>query len=221
MDKLWEKLKTLPVVYLPLVLIIALGVFFLIGRDRDLPVVLEEQPSEQVSENLLEDEVAENEDEELETEIPEEIFVHVSGQVNRPGVVCLPSGARVYEAVEMAGGMNADGDLESVNLAAVLLDQQKVVVGSLKQRLAQGETVPIGEIMPEEPIMPADDGKININTATKDQLESLPGIGPVIADHIVTYRQANGGFKNIEEIKNVHRIGEATFANIKELIGVR
>lgn len=222
----WGKDKKLSSIQMALLFFLLIGFLILSGGKKDATVVIQEPPVEEsrdAQEDVSSEDILDNEKKEEE---PEEIFVHVSGQVHRPGVICLPTGSRVYEALEQAGGMTADGDLESINLAAVLMDQQKVVVGSLSQKqelLASGLTPSTST--PETVVDPQNTGTIagiiNINTATKEQLESLPGIGPVIAQNIIDYRQQHGAFKNIEDIKSVNRIGEATFANICDQIGVR
>lgn len=224
----WGKEKKLSFIQMALVFFLLVGFLVLSGGKKDATVVIQE-PTQREDTPISEGEDSTPTDRSIEEETtlePLEIFVHVSGQVQKPGVVCLPSGARVYEAVEKAGGMTDDGDLESVNLAAVLVDQQKVVVGSLRERLEQAAAGNSSLFPTQDPSETTQEtgvnsGKININTATQEQLETLPGIGPVIAQNIINYRQQQGIFKSIEDIKNVNRIGEATFANIRDLIGVR
>lgn len=222
LEKWGNKCKTPWVIQLALLLFLAVGLGILYIQDKE-PVV--SVPEENPETSGIEIPVVETEtDLEAAPEAVSEIFVHVSGQVNHPGVVCLPVGSRVYEAVEEAGGMTSDGDMESVNLAAVLMDQQKIVVGSMAERIAlgNGQTEQTPVLLAENTANTDEtQGKININTATKSELESLPGIGPVIAGNIIDYRQSNGAFQTIEEIKNVPRIGDVTFSNIQELIGVR
>lgn len=223
----WGKDKKLSSIQMVLLFFLLIGFLILSGGKKDATVVIQETPLEEDARDALEDDSAEDIlINEMAGEESKEIFVHISGQVHRPGVICLPAGARVYEALEQAGGMTVDGDLESINLAAVLMDQQKVVVGSLsqKQELLVSGLIPstsISETVVDPQNTGTSVGIININTASKEQLESLPGIGPVIAQNIIDYRQQKGAFKNIEDIKNVKRIGEATFANIRDQIGVR
>ena len=143
------------------------------------------------------------------------IRIHVSGAVRQPAVYELPPGSIVQDAVDAAGGPALDADLGHINLALELQDQQQVYVP------CQGET---------NPPPPASGGEtgggrsagalVNINTATTAELETLPRIGPVTAQRIVEYREANGPFETIEDIQNVPGIGPATFEGMKEMITV-
>ena len=144
------------------------------------------------------------------------IRVHVSGAVHNPGVFSLPAGSRVQEVVEAAGGVTEEADLDRINLAAWVNDGQKIHVPR------QGETDP--------PTTNLDAGaaaglvgtaKININTATAEQLDTLPGIGPAYAERIIRYRQEEGSFESIEQIMEVRGIGQVCFEDIKDMICVR
>jgi len=144
---------------------------------------------------------------------PGEIGVYVVGAVLNPGVYFLPQGSRVEDALEAAGGPTDEADLVRVNLAKRVYDEEQIYVPRL------GEENPP---LPPPSGSPGSQagGKININTATVAELDTLPGIGPVLSQRIVDYRKANGPFAAIEDIKNVQGIGEATFEEIKELIFV-
>jgi competence protein ComEA len=137
---------------------------------------------------------------------PAPIRVHVSGAVRQPDVYELPPGSIVKDAVEAAGGPASSADLDGVNLAVELRDQQQVYVPR------QGEIAPM---VPSVGGGGASVGPVNINIATAAELETLPGIGPKTADTIVEYREANGPFGTIEDIMNVPGIGEGTFEKIK------
>ena len=142
---------------------------------------------------------------------PAPIRVHVSGAVRQPDVYELPAGCIVKDAVEAAGGPTDDANLDGVNLAVELRDQQQVYVPR------QGETVPM---VPSLEGGGAVSGPVNINTATATELEMLPGIGPKTAEAIVEYREANGPFETIEDIMGVSGIGEGIFEKIKDGITV-
>ncbi len=144
------------------------------------------------------------------TATPATIKVYVSGAVNRPDVYELPVNSIIKDAIVAAGGAAADADLDRINLAADLADQMQVYVPH------QGEAAPPSG--GTTPGAPAD--KININTATAEELDKLPGIGPSIAKAIIDYRTANGPFKAIEDINDVKGIGDALFAKIKDSITV-
>jgi competence protein ComEA len=142
---------------------------------------------------------------------PAPIRVHVSGAVRQPDVYELPAGSIVKDAVEAAGGPIDNADLDGVNLAVELRDQQQVYVPR------QGETVPMSPALVGGGAV---SGPVNINTATAAELDTLPGIGPSTAQKIVDYREANGSFQTIEDIMDVPTIGEAKFEGIKDLITV-
>jgi competence protein ComEA len=142
---------------------------------------------------------------------PAPIRVHVSGAVHQPDVYELPAGSIVKDAVEVAGGPIDSADLDGVNLAVELRDQQQVYIPR------QGETVPMSPALSSGGAVI---GPVNINTATAAELETLSGIGPKTAKTIVEYREANGPFETIEDIMNVPGIGEGTFEKIKDGITV-
>ena len=146
------------------------------------------------------------------TAAPATILVAVSGRVARPGVVRLPAGARVQDAIEAAGGALPGTDLSFVNLARPLRDGELILVGvspppGVPQAAAGGD----GGGVP---------GKINLNTATPAELDTLPGIGPELATRIVAYRAEHGGFRSVDELRQVSGIGESRYAEIKDLVTV-
>jgi competence protein ComEA len=143
------------------------------------------------------------------------IIVHISGAVPRPGVYALPDGARVQDVISAAGGFLAEADKELINLARVLEDGEKLEIP-----YAEGFS-PVLPTPVQSIIIPGDDEDlININTASSFELETLPGIGPAIAQRIIEYREANGPFLDIEDIINVSGIGPGTYERIQDLITV-
>jgi competence protein ComEA len=159
---------------------------------------------------------------------PAPLVVHVSGAVAQPGVYTLPVGSRVQDAIDAAGGFLAEADQESLNLAAILEDGSQITVLSQQPTaqptlleptaITRGEGIPLPTLTGN----PTPKGqKININTATQEELESLPMIGPVLAKQIIDYRTANGPFKRIEDIVDVPGIGPKTFEVIKDLITIK
>lgn len=138
------------------------------------------------------------------------IYVYVCGCVNRPDVYRMASDARMFEAIEAAGGAGDDADLDRLNLAASLQDGEKVYVPVV------GETE-----MPSESLTVQDaDGRLNINTATSEQLQTLPGIGEAKANAIIAYREAQGTFSSIEELMKVPGIKDGVYGQIQSLIRV-
>jgi competence protein ComEA len=145
------------------------------------------------------------------TPTPATINVYVSGAVKKPDVYALPLNSIVKDAIIAAGGATAEADLDRINLATRLVDQMQVYVPR------KGETAPPppGGSAPD-----AITGKININTASVDELDTLSGIGPVIAKAIIDYRTKHGPFQKIEDIDAVTGIGDALFEKIKDHITV-
>lgn len=159
-----------------------------------------------------------------ETETEELLQVFVCGAVINPGVYRLKEQARVYEAVEAAGGFGTDADRDWLNLAELVRDGEKIRVYTAEetQKLrASGQEDPGLAEAPGMSLGVSGIGeKINLNTATREQLMSLPGIGEAKADAVIAYREERGKFQNIEEIMNISGIKEAVFLKIKDKITV-
>lgn len=143
----------------------------------------------------------------------ETVLVHVTGAVANPGVYDLPAASRVVEAVTMARPL-PEADMDALNLAAPLIDGQQVVVP------VEGEPAAVPLIAAPAPGSGGAAERVNINTANQQELESLPGIGPALAQRIVDYRMQHGPFRAVEDIQNVSGIGPARFEQIKDLITV-
>jgi competence protein ComEA len=156
------------------------------------------------------------------TSVP--IIIYITGAVVHPGVYSLSPDSRVQDAIQAAGGTSSDADLESVNLADFLEDGNQLSIPT-KQHVSTSEDAlptPIASRGGNEtPILPNPGELININTANQAELESLPGIGPVLAQRIIAYREANGSFASIDDILDVFGIGQSTFEMIKDLIAVK
>ena len=147
---------------------------------------------------------------------PAPVRVYVSGAVATPGVYTLPPKSLVDDALKAAGGATTEADLERINLAQEVRDQQQIHV---PRKGESGPSQP-APATPGGPSAPSGGKKININTATLAELDTLPKIGPVTAQNIIDYRTKNGPFKKIEDLKNVSGIGDATFEALKDLITV-
>jgi competence protein ComEA len=152
------------------------------------------------------------------------IQVHVAGAVQRPGVYELPAGARVNEAVSLAG-LLPEANPNALNLAAPLNDGQQLIVPRQGEEAAPvnggnppGSATAGGGVQPGAT---RTGGKININTATLAELDTLPGIGPTLAQRILDYRAQKGPFRTIEDLQNVAGIGPKKFADLKDWITVR
>ncbi|MEV8348864.1 helix-hairpin-helix domain-containing protein [Streptomyces niveus] len=139
---------------------------------------------------------------------PKRVVVDVSGKVRSPGVRRLPAGSRVTDALRAAGGVEPGADLTGLNRARVLMDGEQVVVGG-PQPPGQAAAVPgTGAAGPEG-------APVSLSTATVEQLDTLPGVGPVLARHIIDYRTQHGGFSSVGQLREVNGIGERRFADIE------
>ena len=165
---------------------------------------------------------AESQRNEVGSQEPATVFVHVSGEVANPGLVEVASGSRVADAVKAAGGFTQDAEAGSVNLARVLSDGEQVVIA----RHFEGEAVEAGSGAAAQQAgasggaSQSSGGLVNINTASAAELVSLPGIGEATATKIVSDRQANGSFKTVEDLKRVSGIGDKKFEALSGLICV-
>ena len=140
---------------------------------------------------------------------PIKIYVHICGEVNNPGVYELAEGSRIFEAVEAAGGFTEEAAQASLNLAQVISDEEQIVI------LTQDEAAEKARQEREQAA-----GIVNLNTASKEQLMTLTGIGESRAEDSLRYRQESGGFQAIEEIMNVPGIKESAYLKIKDSITV-
>ncbi len=136
------------------------------------------------------------------------LFVYVVGAVRRPGLYQLPDGSRIADAVARAGGSTRKAQLELVNLAARVADGEQIVV----PRRGSGAPVAAGSGSGA-----ASSGPVHLNTATLEQLDSLPGVGPVTAQKILDYRQAHGSFSSVDELDAVPGIGPARLEQLREV----
>jgi len=169
-------------------------------------------------ENFIEDENVNSEFEiETEAEIINKkiIYVHIDGAVIIPGIKEVEEGTRIFELIEIAGGLAEDADISKINLASVLKDEQKIIVPYIvKEEVinnSSSNTTSAKSTKANKSQLP-----ININYATFEEFQLLNGIGPSMAQKIIDYREENGFFNSIEDIKNVSGIGEAKFNKIKD-----
>ncbi|MFF7387343.1 helix-hairpin-helix domain-containing protein [Streptomyces scabiei] len=154
------------------------------------------------------------------------IVVDVSGKVRRPGVQQLPAGSRVADALRAAGGVRPGADTDGLNRARLLVDGEQVLVGTPAPVAAPGAPPGTGAgaggggagglgggVAGSAPTTP-----VSLNTATADQLDTLPGVGPVLAQHIIDYRTQHGGFRSVDELREVNGIGDRRFADLRNLV---
>jgi competence protein ComEA len=145
-----------------------------------------------------------------------EVVVDVAGKVRRPGLYHLPEGARVDDAITAAGGARHGVDLSSLNLAARLIDGQQIAVG----RPGAAAVALVAGAGGADPSAATSTAPVDLNTATIDQLETLPGVGPVTAQKILDWRTANGTFASIDQLRDVSGIGDVRFADLHNLVTV-
>ncbi|QBR10393.1 ComEA family DNA-binding protein [Streptomyces sp. S501] len=143
-----------------------------------------------------------------------QIVVDVSGKVRRPGIQYLPAGSRVADALRAAGGVREGADVTALNRARVLTDGEQVAVG------LPGAPPPVSGTGTDGsaggPAGPA--AVVSLGTATAEQLETLPGVGPVLAQHIIDYRTEHGGYRSVDELREVNGIGDRRFADLRPLV---
>ena len=150
------------------------------------------------------------------------IVVHVIGAVSRPGVVTLPPGSRVTDAINAVGGASAEADTQQLNLARVLSDGEQIRVPRIGEVLPDPAPQPGGATAPGARTAPGKSGDggasgtVNINTASASELEKLPGIGPALAQRIVEYRDSHGPFASVDSLTDVPGIGKAKLEGLRE-----
>ncbi|WP_153814353.1 ComEA family DNA-binding protein [Streptomyces sp. SUK 48] len=137
-----------------------------------------------------------------------QIVVDVGGKVRAPGIRRLPTGSRVADALRAAGGVRPGVNTDGLNRARFLVDGEQVLVGESVPAVA-----PAGTAAPSGPA-----AQISLNTATEDQLDTLPGVGPVLARHIIDYRTRHGGFRSVDELRQVNGIGDRRFTDLRDLV---
>ncbi|GAP47735.1 DNA-binding protein [Streptomyces azureus] len=148
-----------------------------------------------------------------------EIVVDVGGKVREPGIHRLPAGSRVADALRAAGGVKPGTKTDGLNRARFLVDGEQVIVGGPAPAAGTGTGgtaaggtagAAAGGLLPGAPV--------SLNTATADQLDTLPGVGPVLAQHIIDYRTQHGGFRSVDELREVNGIGDRRFADLRNLV---
>ncbi|WP_406344578.1 helix-hairpin-helix domain-containing protein [Streptomyces sp. NBC_00648] len=144
------------------------------------------------------------------------IVVDVSGKVRRPGIRRLPPGSRVADALAAAGGVRDGVDVTGLNRARVLMDGEQVVVGV--PGAVPGGAAPVAGGGGSAGAGAAAGAPVSLSSATVDQLDALPGVGPVLAQHIVDYRAQHGGFRSVDELREVNGIGDRRFEDLRPLV---
>jgi len=209
----WAKDNSKTLIKAVLVLVvISLSAIIHVRNGESGIVVLGEDESELAKSSIDAELVPINEkSEESDTAIIQVNYVDISGAINDPGVYSVPEGTRLFELIEIAGGLSDDADIDFINQASFVADGDKIIIP-----VKGGDELSLSSIISRNY---TDGSIININNASKEELMQLPGVGEAIADRIIEYRTSNR-FKTIEDIKKVSGIGEATFERMKEKLSV-
>lgn len=216
-----KKNKILLIVIVAIVAIISYYFIF----DRKEEWLNNQEQNLEIKEEIKTNDQIENNSNEQQLEKNENIIVHVSGAVNKEEIVELKNNSRIIDAIDKAGGLKDEADITNINLAYIIEDGMKIHIPSKEEKestIIVESNIDSGTVGQSNEIKSNNNKKlkININTATKTDLETLPGIGESTALKIIEYRKEKGKFKLIEDIKQVNGIGENKFNKIKELITV-
>lgn len=222
-----NKTKIILSVVLIIALIIGFAIYTMVNNNKNSELTIADMlvsNEADVNENQAKDNAVDVNNENLQEET-EKIAVHIIGEVNKPGIIYLEEGARINDAIEEAGGETKEADLAQVNLAYVLQDGQKIYIPNKKEKITTYIIQESGNngVVEENSNTNESKGeneKVNINTASQSELDGLPGIGDSIAQRIIDYREQNGNFKSIEELKEVKGIGKAKFEEIKDRVTI-
>lgn len=219
------------------VILIAIGGLIYKGYFTDEIYVLNEEENIETSEDNIQNDEELDDDKSNEAQSEKqnnkdisakEITVYISGEVNNPGIVTLKSDDRLADAVKMLGGVTKKADMNNINLAVKLEDEMHYIipkkgekVDSLNQNSSNNITGKnTNNNQAGDKIDGQNSDKVNINTASIQELDTIPGVGEATANKILNYREENGDFKSIEDIKNVNGIGDKKYENMKDLICV-
>ena len=199
-----NKYKTIGISILTIIIIIYLGVLYFSGKG-------EKELVKNNTESIYVEEENEEVSKEMIVENKKKLVVEIKGQVNNPNIYYLEDGSIINDLINEAGGLTNKASINNINRAELLTDHACILIPSIDEETSN-------EMISSSNSIKSD--KININTATAEELDKLPGVGPAKAEDIISYRESNGRFKTIEELKNVKGIGESSFEKIKEKITI-
>lgn len=207
---------------LPLLLLFALLIFFISGESEAVTLTegdaadsTEAAESGEAS-NIYEDGTASS-----AASAASIIYVDIGGEVNVPGVYEVSEGTRLFQVIEKAGGLTEDADIDVINRAEAVYDGQKILIASYEESEKRSKSQALTEPSEQSGVSSAaDEVRVNINTADSVTLQTIPGIGPSKAERIIEYRNTQGRFQSIDDIKNISGIGDKTFESIKKYITV-
>ena len=187
------------------IIILVIGYYILdITQNNDIEIIENTEQANEKTENIVEN--------------ISEIIVHIAGAVENEGIRKLPENSRIADAIEGAGGLTSDANINKINLAQKIYDGQKIYIpyNSEDENILEQQVI----IEQNEVNIQTTDNLVNLNTATQTELEMLPGIGTSTASKILEYRKENGYFTKKEDIQNVSGIGESKYQTIKDKITI-
>lgn len=206
-----KKINKKTIIYILIIIFIA-GIYYLFTRNEEYVqntnIIIPYEENIQNKEN---------------TDENNKIVIYITGAVKNEGIYEIKENSRIADGIEIAGGLTEDANIENINLAYILEDGMKIHIPSKKENFNEIQDNTNEYITKENSNtenLKNSNKKININTATQTELETLPGIGPSIALKILSYRRENGKFNTIEDIKKVNGIGDNKYSKIKDLIKV-
>lgn len=205
---------------LPIAVILALVCFWIFGGDSEDVIEITDHGGEYSTELDLEEESFH--DESVSDIV---IYVDIGGEVLNPGVYELTEGMRLFQAIELAGGLTDTADTDSINQAMEVIDGEKIIIGSVDENspyyTGSGNLGSTESSSGTGGVRETENGPVvNINKASLEELQEIPGVGPSTAQKILDYRNENGLFKNLEDLKNISGIGDKTFENMREYIEI-
>lgn len=204
------------IIILFVVIIVCGGLYLLKSNETDEAITIKNENTIVTTQSIE----AESRTEINQSELME-YKVYICGAVNNSKVVTIKEGARIIDVLELVGGTTEEADLDNVNLSAFVEDAQKIYIPKIGEKVDKNEFTAQNSSSVDANDINNTNVLVNINKADKAQLQTLPNIGESIAQYIIDYRTQNGNFKNIDEIKNVTRIGEKTYDKIKDLITIK
>lgn len=216
-----KKLNKNIIVY-TFMIIFVVGIYYLFIRDKDY---IESNSNVNILEINKENTEIEDNLSNTKENIEEKIVIYITGAVKNEGIYDMKKNSRIADSIEKAGGLTEEANIENINLAYILEDGMKIHIPKKNENINEIEDHTNAYLSKENTISESskninNDEKININTATQTELETLPGIGPSTALRIIEYRKENGKFNSIEDIKKISGIGDRKFSQIKDLIKI-
>lgn len=216
-----KKLNKNIIVY-TFMIIFVVGIYYLFIRDKDY---IESNSNLNILEINKENTEIEDNLSNTKENIEEKIVIYITGAVKNEGIYDMKKNSRIADSIEKAGGLTEEANIENINLAYILEDGMKIHIPKKNENINEIEDHTNAYLSKENTISESskninNDEKININTATQTELETLPGIGPSTALRIIEYRKENGKFNSIEDIKKISGIGDRKFSQIKDLIKI-